>query len=385
MLLPIYLLYPAHSLLSLVYFIDTKNNLTTFKMKFTAASAGAMLAGFAAAHPTFSIEQRQLTNIDTTILQFALTLEHLENVFYKGALANFTAQDFADAGYGADYYNDLNYIAHDEEVHVQVLSAALQSAGVTPNAACSYSFPYTDVLSFITLSSVLEGVGTSAYLAGAPLITNKNYLTVAGSILVTEALHTSMQRGAVNEVPMANPFGTPLDPTSVYTLAAMFITSCPASNAALPFVPFPTLTLDASVCTCEEPDCSPPQLQRRDWNSSSAPSMTASSSAAAPTTTSLTDTCSPPYAGSSVMLTAAGAIPPGSFVTFVSGLNVVSVAGTADGNSTSAAIPAVAQGQTYVFVTSSDQEGTLSDAAVLFGPAILEVYPPPPTLNYGIL
>lgn len=62
--------------------------------------------------------------------------------------------------------------------------------------------------SFITLSSVLEGVGTSAYLAGAPLITSKQYLTVAGSILVAEALHTSMQRGAIGEVPMANPYGT---------------------------------------------------------------------------------------------------------------------------------------------------------------------------------
>lgn len=68
--------------------------------------------------------------------------------------------------------------------------------------------------SFITLSSVLEGVGTSAYLAGAPLITSKAYLTVAGSILVTEALHTSYQRAAVGEVPMANPYGTvsPISP-----------------------------------------------------------------------------------------------------------------------------------------------------------------------------
>ena len=64
-------------------------------MKTSTFLAGAF-AGIAVASP---IEKRQ--NIDNTILQFALTLEHLENVFYKGAIANFTAQDFVNAGYGA--------------------------------------------------------------------------------------------------------------------------------------------------------------------------------------------------------------------------------------------------------------------------------------------
>lgn len=48
-------------------------------------------------------------------------------------------------GYSADYYNNLKYIAYDEQTHVQALSAALKADGVTPNKACTYSFPYTDV------------------------------------------------------------------------------------------------------------------------------------------------------------------------------------------------------------------------------------------------
>ena len=67
---------------------------------------------------------------------------------------------------------------------------------------------YTYSPSFITLSSVLEGVGTSAYLGAAPLITSKQCLTVAGAILVAEALHTSYQRAATAVVPFANPYGT---------------------------------------------------------------------------------------------------------------------------------------------------------------------------------
>lgn len=74
----------------------------------------------------------------------------------------------------------------------------------------------TDPKSFIQLASVIEGVGVSAYLGAAPLITSKAYLTAAGAILVTEALHQSLQRGAIGEVPAANVYGTPMGLNAVY-------------------------------------------------------------------------------------------------------------------------------------------------------------------------
>ena len=334
-------------------------------MKFLSIATGALFACAAVAAP---IEERQ-ANIDVTILQFALTLEHLENVFYKEALGNLTQQDFINAGFSATYFNNIKFIASDEEQHVLFLQNAITAAGYAPVAACSYNFQFTDVRSFITLSSVLEGVGTSAYLGAAGLITSKDILTAAGSILVTEALHTSMQRGAIGEVPMANPYGTPLDPMSVFTLAASFIVACPSTNPPLPFTAFPSLAVDGSVCTCEEPNCSPSQITKRgsDWKDYE-PSY--ASSAPAPSATSY---CSPPAAGATIMLTAAKMIPTGSFVTFVSGLMIVSVKPSKiDGANIYVTIPAAAQGQTYVFITSSDIEGTFSDSAVLYGPAVLE-------------
>jgi hypothetical protein len=334
-------------------------------MKLLSLTASALLASAAAAAP---IEARQ-ANIDVTVLQFALTLEHLENAFYKEALGNFTQQMFMDAGYSATYYNNIKYIATDEESHVLFLQTAITAAGYAPVVACSYNFKFTDVRSFITLSSVLEGVGTSAYLGAAGLITNKAYLTAAGSILVTEALHTSMQRGAIGEVPMANPYGTPLDPMAVYTLAASFITACPSTNAALPFTAFPSLMVDGSVCSCEEPSCVPSQITKResgwgDWE----PTSTTYAPAA-----SATPYCSPPMAGASVMLIAAKEVPAGSYVTFVSGLMITSVKPSSiDGANVQATIPPEARGQTYVFITESDIEGMFTDSAVIFGPAILE-------------
>ena len=100
--------------------------------------------------------QRQLlTFVD--ILQFALTLEHLENAFYKGGLDKISQLDFLTHSYGSEYYKNLQYIAYDEQQHVSLLSGALAAAGAKPVQPCTYSFPYTDAKSFVTLSSVLEG------------------------------------------------------------------------------------------------------------------------------------------------------------------------------------------------------------------------------------
>lgn len=218
-------------------------------------------------------------------------------------------------------YDELKYIAHDEEGHVLYLEAGLTAAGATPVAACTYSFPMTTPQEFVALASVVEGVGVSAYLGAAADITSKAYLTAAGAILVTEALHQSATRGAVGEIPMANIVGTPMGLNAVYTIASGFIVSCPSTNMALPVMAYPTLTLLSG----------------------------------GPTAPNATIDLMPKT------------MPSGTvYATFVSGLDILPVSTTMMSDMVSAVVPVGVSGQSYVFLTS-DNSGNLTDSSILAG------------------
>ncbi|OWZ56603.1 hypothetical protein C368_02234 [Cryptococcus neoformans 125.91] len=211
-------------------------------MKYSTIAVAAIGALAVQATP---IKRDVYTPTDTDILQYALTLEHLENNFYSTALKNMDTQAFVDAGFPTWVRNRFEQIATHEASHVAVLSDALGTDATQP---CEYSFPYTDAKSFTALSQVIENVGVSAYLGAAGFIMDKTYLTVAGSILTTEARHQAWIASAVNKQnPWSGPYDTPLGLSDVYSIAAAFITSCPSSNPTLPVKAFPALTLSCDA------------------------------------------------------------------------------------------------------------------------------------------
>lgn len=248
--------------------------------------------------------------------------------------------DFIAAGYSDFFYSNLKYVVEDEESHVVALTAGIKAAGGSPVAACTYDFPFVDVKSFVTLASVLEGVGVSAYLGAAGSITDKDYLTIAASILVTEAIHTSLLRFNIGEIAPANPYGSPLGLNEVFTLAGSFIVSCPASNGALPVSAFPTLTPAQGI---------------------------------------------PTMVGIPFDFTFTGAAPATPFITYVNGLSVISEPATVKGTTYTAQVPQGISGQSYAILTSSNVTGTLTDSVVVAGPAIVEVTPSAPTFDLSIL
>ncbi|KAJ5105300.1 hypothetical protein NUU61_002647 [Penicillium alfredii] len=209
-------------------------------MKLSHVTVLGAITGLAQATP---MAKRAVTNAD--ILNYALTLEHLEATFYEQGLKNYTQEAFMKAGYKDPFYSNLKQVGSDEKMHEEFLTKALKAAGAHPVERCTYSFPATDPKSFLALASVLEGVGVSAYLGAAGEIMNKTYLTAAGSILTDEARHSAYLRAALKKVPFAQPFDNPLDLNEVYTVASPFIASCPSSNGKLPVKAFPALTMDS--------------------------------------------------------------------------------------------------------------------------------------------
>ncbi|KAL6852237.1 hypothetical protein ACO1O0_006778 [Amphichorda felina] len=213
-------------------------------MRFPQATV-VLFAGLTSAVPA----GKRAAITDADILNYALTLEHLENTFYREGLAMFTTQQFSDAGYDSTFYKNIMKVSQDEKDHVDFLTSALTAAGVTPVKECTYDFGYTDIKTFLATASILEGVGVSAYLGAAADIMSKTYLTAAGSILTVESRHSAYIRGKLNESPYPQAFDAPLTLNEVYSLASPFITSCPKDNPALPVKAFPTLTLDPNAGT----------------------------------------------------------------------------------------------------------------------------------------
>lgn len=61
--------------------------------------------------------------IDATVLNFALTLEHLENAFYSGALAKYDANAFTAAGLPAFARQRFVEVGEHEQVCRVIISS----------------------------------------------------------------------------------------------------------------------------------------------------------------------------------------------------------------------------------------------------------------------
>ncbi|KAF8461915.1 ferritin-like domain-containing protein [Kalaharituber pfeilii] len=185
---------------------------------------------------------------DLDILQFALTLEHLEAAFYKEGFAKFPASDFEALGFSAETIAGLQAVGETEAIHVTQLMAAITAQGVTPVPPCTYNFNTPDAATMVATAKVLEAVGVSAYLGAAPLVTGKAVLSAAASIVTVESRHQTFIRTIAGDSPVPQAFDVAVGARQIFTLAAAFITECPP-EANLNIQAFPSLVITNAATT----------------------------------------------------------------------------------------------------------------------------------------
>jgi rubrerythrin len=158
----------------------------------------------------------------TAILNFALTLEYLEDEFYRTALGK------SDLIPG-EFKTVFSQISKHETEHVATLKGALGSAAVAqPKFDFTAGGKYADVFSnfktFALLSQTFEETGVAAYKGQAPgLMSQGKVLTTALQIHSVEARHAAEVR-RVREVELwPSAFDKPMTKEEVLAAVKPFI------------------------------------------------------------------------------------------------------------------------------------------------------------------
>lgn len=158
------------------------------------------------------------------VLNYALTLEHLETAFYRDGLEEFDSAAFEALGFQSSVYDNLTEIAAHEAAHVETLTATITDLGGEPVEEAEYDFGYEDAAGFLEVALALEDTGVAAYQGAAQyLIEEDDLLTAALTIHGVEARHAAYL-ALLNEAnPFPEAFNPSLTPEEVLEIATPFI------------------------------------------------------------------------------------------------------------------------------------------------------------------
>ena len=128
---------------------------------------------------------------DTGILNYAYVLEQLEAAFYIQVIAT----PYADITDGEKAL--LTDIRDHEIAHREFFKAALGGGAIPALEVDFSSIDFTKRDSVLGTAKAFEDLGVSAYNGAGPLLTSKEYLTLAGKIVSVEARHAAFLRDLI--------------------------------------------------------------------------------------------------------------------------------------------------------------------------------------------
>lgn len=170
----------------------------SFLKRSAAAGAGTLALAIGSSNTALAHEtEEDPTDID--VLNFALTLEHLEYAFYRDGLEQFGCREFRQSktlnGFSnrvtSEVETNLTDIRAHEETHVDTLTSVIGDLGGEPVEEANYDFGVSNVDEFLAVAAVLENTGVSAYDGAINKIENADLLTAGATIATVEARHAS--------------------------------------------------------------------------------------------------------------------------------------------------------------------------------------------------
>ena len=169
-------------------------------------------------------EEEMPFNSPVDVLNYALTLEHLENAFYRDGLAAIGVEGITALGFQPSVFDSLGEIGAHEAAHVDTLTQVITQLGGEPVAEAMYDFGYTDATGFLQVAQALEDTGVAAYQGAAQfLIDEDELLTAALTIHGVEARHASYLALVNGQSPFPEAVNPTLTPAEVLEIATPFI------------------------------------------------------------------------------------------------------------------------------------------------------------------
>lgn len=194
-------------------------------------SASVLAASCKKDNPTLDGQNIDLGGGDTGILNYAYALEQIEASFYTSVMAN------TYSGMSAKEQDLLNDIRMHEIAHREFFKNALGSAAIPALTIRFDGINFSDRSSVLNAAKAFEDLGVAAYNGAGKLISNVDYLLLAGKIVSVEARHAALIRDLIsngsfadNTVIDSNGLEMSKSPSEVLAIAGTFIKDTVTAN-----------------------------------------------------------------------------------------------------------------------------------------------------------
>jgi rubrerythrin len=160
-----------------------------FMLRGALVAASASGLGAVAPFVHSALAQEEASGGDVGILRFALTLELLEESFYKEALKQVPKL--------SSDVKQLTVELHDHEAqHVDTVTSLLNQLGASLGATPKFDFggAFDSERTFLALAQTFEDTGVQAYNGAGPAIESPDVLETAATIVQVEARHAGVLR-----------------------------------------------------------------------------------------------------------------------------------------------------------------------------------------------